>query len=169
MATAWALWTDPTSGIAYEAQVQVGVDKLTRARKASMSFARVIEEDNCNNWSFFRVEAAAGASVAFTGRNNLASASGSGTVSGAEVSVDGCDIEAIGPLRTFDVAIDLTATSRVDRDPFRSVDDLEDGTRITRHYRSTYAQAIGTVTVDGVTYELLDASISNESLAVRIR
>jgi hypothetical protein len=170
MATAWFLWTDSTSGIEYEAQVSVGVDELTDTPKASMIFARVIEEESCNNWSFFRVEAAAsGAGVAFAGRNNLASASGSGTVSGAEIMRDGCDVETVGPLRTFDVSIDLTATSRVSRDQFRSVDELEDGTKITRHYRSTFAQAVGMVSVDGVTYQLLDASISNQSLAVRIR
>jgi hypothetical protein len=164
------LWTDPTSGTAYEAEVSVWRDHLADAVRGSMSFYLEGNPQACDELGVFWVDATgSGAGATYAAKNNHSTASGSATVSGAEMTILGCGDEVVGPTRTFSIALDLTATGRTDRTNGRSVEVTEDGTKVTRHYAAAFAPAAGTIVVDGVSHEAFDARIGSTSMTVRSR
>lgn len=178
--TASFLWTDPSTSMEYDATLTFTRDNLAGHNTAEFDFGYYDSEFVCDPGTpedpdddvagaqvFFH-GTAEGAGVTFAIGPMLPSAAGNAIVSGATVVRDECGNEMeIGDTRTFEVSIDLVATSALQRGTGRTVARPPDSpVTIIRIYKTEVRDAAGGVTVDGTSADATWANLYRQRLDI---
>lgn len=179
-ASAFAPWTDPSTGTVYDVGVEFTTEAISGTRTALFVFSSfdptfvcdigdpADPEDDLAGRTFSFEGMAADADVAIVIGSRLSSAAASAVVTGQETWVDECGTTTTGATRSFAIALEMAATGATDRGRARTTEVLPDGTQILRTYTSATRSSTGTLTIDDADIAA-QGSIYHQTMAIRTR